>query len=331
MSVSMPLGTFYSRNTNQLKTLFGNLGAAWDAHDPAANAKTAQALWLGPEHTKIVASYPDGLLETQLPLFEQMGLIGATLPEPGTVVGQTCIIGGTTNANVKRWQLIKQMEADGCQLGEVIGWFGQRLREARDGSVTDILGRLYRAGGVELLNHPWVQEQLALDDDELDPWQRPFATEYEIGIMTALLIFGSDLEFSWMMGDTNQATVTGAPRRYELYSIWILPNGRELTMLNARAQERIMDGRPAEPRHTTASCTKESLGLFPPSDNASVMVISGNPHTERTIWDTWNVMTNAGRDDLSIVVVGTVEAQTPALPKTCLGEIARMLKNEILD
>ena len=330
MPVSMPLGTFYCRNTSQLKKLFGNLGAAWDDRDSTANARTAQALWLGPEHTKIVASYPAGLLEDQLPLFDEMGLIGATLPEPGTVVAQTDIIGGTTNANVKRWNLVAQMEGQGCRLGNIVGWFGQRLREARDGNVTDIAKRLadrdYR-----LLTHPWVQGQLALDDDDADPWQRPFATEYEIGIMTALIVFGDGLELIRWARNTVPSPILGVPPRQELYSVWQRPDGSDLIMLNAAAQERIMDGRPAEPRHTTASCTQESLNEFPPATNASVMVISGNPHTERTIFDTWKVVEELGRTDLHIVVVGTVEAQTPALPNTCLGEIARQLKNELLD
>ncbi|MCC2280784.1 hypothetical protein LKL35_36235 [Streptomyces sp. ET3-23] len=80
----------------------------------------------------------------------------------------------------------------GCRPGPVTLWCGQRLRAERDGSIEDILGRLDSADP-RLLHHPWVRAELARDPLDCDPWQRPFATEYELAIATALIVFGPAL------------------------------------------------------------------------------------------------------------------------------------------
>jgi hypothetical protein len=331
MPVSMPLGTFYSRNIAILRELFVLLNAPWSSADNRANANTAMQMWLGGEHGQSNVSYTHDQLDQAMPLFERMGLIGAVIPESPTSVDQLWLIGGTTTANIKRWQLMRQLEADQFQLGSIIGWFGQRLRETRDGSVSDIVERLVTAHGPKILKHQWVDAQMALDDRDPNRWRRPFASELEVGIMSALLVFGPDLVRRHQSRTTETSVIPDVPNRMHAFEIWRRPDASDLIMLNAAAQVRIMAGRPAQPRHTTASCAEESLLLFPPSLSSRVMVMSGNPHTERTIFDTNKVVLSQGRSDLKLVVVGTVEANTAILPITCLGEVARMLKNELLD
>ncbi|MCA6095546.1 tetratricopeptide repeat protein [Streptomyces sp. SCA3-4] len=95
-------------------------------------------------------------------------------------------------------------------------------------------------------------------------------------------------------------------------------------MLNAAARHRPQ----GPPRHTTASCAEEWLAHLPPAKGASVLVVSGNPHTERTLGDIARVARTAGRDDLSLHPAGNGAPEPPWRLELCLGEVARLLYND---
>ncbi len=316
-------------NEASLRRLFQHLGVEW-SEDPAVNAETAQQLWLGGEHGQNVIEYPPALLEGVIPFGAAMGMIDATLPEFGTIFDETCIIGGTLNANVRRYELINYLRrCRACQFGPIVGWYGQRLRQKREGTVDQLVARL-QARDPALLDHSWVVTQLELDDADPNPWQRPFATEFELGIAAALLEFGPLLHLTFTHRIEEPARVPGVPGRTILWQGWTGPNDSSLLMLNSAAVPRKMQDRPSDPRHTTASSAKEWLEILTPFTGRHIGVVSGNPHTERTIRSVLRQFKQLGYDDLIITPMGTnaTDADKVVLGRTILGEVARLLGSE---
>ncbi|MEV4432566.1 hypothetical protein [Streptomyces sp. NPDC049585] len=154
--------------------------------------------------------------------------------------------------------------------------------------------------------------------------ERPFATEYELAIVAALVVFGPALAVTAHYPATGPATVVGIPRRTVLWQQLRTVDGLELTVLNAAARHRPQ----GSPRHTTASCAEERLVHLPPATGARVLVVSGNPHTERTLGDIARVARAAGRDDLSLHPSGNAAPERPWRLELCLGEVARLLHND---
>ncbi|MEU3873165.1 MULTISPECIES: hypothetical protein [Streptomyces] len=253
-----------------------------------------------------------------------MGLLEAVGPEAGAVFGETVLVAGLWTANERRLRLVRRLrEEHGCRLGPVTLWCGQRLREERDGSLEDILGRL-AAADPQLLRHPWVRAELARDPQDGNRWERPFATEYELAIAAALIVFGPALVSTARHPATGPATVAGIPPRTVLWERLSTAEGLELTVLNAAARHRPQ----GPPRHTTASCAEEWLAHLPPATGTHVLVVTGNPHTERTLGDITRVARAAGRGDLSLHPAGNGAPERPWRLELCLGEVARLLYND---
>ncbi|GHG63274.1 hypothetical protein [Streptomyces griseocarneus] len=64
---------------------------------------------------------------------------------------------------------------------------------------------------------------------------------------------------------------------------------------------------------------------IPPAAGAHILIISGNPHTERTLSDITRTARATGRDDLTLHPAGTSAPDLPWRLELCLGEIARLL------
>ncbi len=323
---------FTVRHDGHLRQLFKLTDIPW-SDDQATNAKAAAQRWLGGEHGKTVVKYPSPILTAVLPLGEAMGMRDATSPPPGTVLDGTNNLGGTITAAIKRYELNKKLKAEGYRLGPITGWYGQRLRQVeREGAVNDIVARLEAQN---LLNHPWVKHQLTLGGSP-NPWRQPFATEYEIGIVAAILVFGINVSIAHTEEIEEASRLPGVPGRAILWQRLTLPDDSSLYVLNCAAQERILDGRPSDPRPTTESSAQEWLTVFHPKFGSSIGLVSGNPHTERTIGDVDRIFARSGRSDLKITVIGTAataatEAAELQLARAMLGEIARLLNNEQRD
>ncbi|GHG63248.1 hypothetical protein [Streptomyces griseocarneus] len=92
-----------------------------------------------------------------------MALLEAAWPPAGMAFDETRIVAGLWTANERRLRLLRQLRDEhGCRTGPVTLWGGQRLRNARDGGIDDILGRL--AGtDPRLLHHPWARSELTRD------------------------------------------------------------------------------------------------------------------------------------------------------------------------
>ncbi|MBD0746750.1 hypothetical protein BG418_34555 [Streptomyces sp. CBMA152] len=287
-------------------------------------AAAAARHWLGPEHGRTIISCTPAQRARALELVGEVGLLEATWPQAGTAFDETDIVAGLWSANEGRLRLVRRLHDEhGCRTGPVKLWCGQRVREERDGSVDDILGRL-AAADPRLLRHPWVRAELTRDPLDRDPWQRPFATEYELAIAAALTVFGPGLTLTDRRLATGPATLSGIPRRTVLWQELRTADGLALTVLNAAARHRPQ----GPPRHTTASCAEEWLAHLPPAVGARVLIISGNPHTERTLGDIARVARCAGRDDVILQAAGNGAPDRPWRLELCLGEIARLLHND---
>ncbi|QIS14003.1 FliM/FliN family flagellar motor switch protein [Nocardia arthritidis] len=315
---------FLDRHRGHLRALFDILNVPW--HDDVAQlAATTARHWLGPEHGRIPADYTPAQRTRALALVDAMGLLSETLPVAGATFDETEIVAGTWKANDGRLHLVRRLRRErDCVLGPIKVWCGQRLREARDGTVDDIVDRLV-ARDPKLLEHPWVRAELARDPVDPDPWGRPFATEYEIVIANAMAVFGGELTFAATCPATGPATVAGVPRRTVLWQRFGTPDGMDLFVLNAAARHRPQG--PARP--TTASCAEEWLRHLPPAIGAQVLVVAGNPHTERTVGDVARVVRTARRGDLTIHSAGTPALEQPRRLELCLGEIHRLLHNHV--
>jgi len=322
--------TFYARNREPLQELYRRLSVFWSG-DLRCDASAAQRMWLGDEHGQLAAPCDARVLETCVPLFRQMGLIDELHPAPETVFDQADLLGVTFEGNIARFKLLRHIESSlGCALGEVVCWFGQRLRDARDGTIDRILVRL-EAMDTSLLDHPWIAAQRALDRKDPNPWRRPFATEYELGLAAAFCVFGSKLELVDTARCTESSRISGVPGRTITHQRFRCTSRRgDFVMLNARAEQRVLDGRTVEPRHTTLSSLRERLQTVPMPMGARIAFITGNPHAERTYVEAWREITAAGRDDVSLIPIATQAARSPDLSTSCLGEIARILHNESL-
>ncbi|MEW2581321.1 hypothetical protein [Streptomyces syringium] len=296
-------------------------------HEDAGELATAAARhWMAPDHGRTVIPCTPAQRAGALGLVGQMGLLEATWPKAGTSFGETAVVAGLWTANERRLRLVRRLREEyGCRLGPVTLWCGQRLREERDGSLEDIHSRLTTADP-QLLHHPWVRAELARDPQDGNQWERPFATEYELAIATALIVFGPALALAAHQPATGPAPVAGIPRRTVQWQRLRTVEGLELTVLNAAARHRPQ----GPPRHTTSSCAEEWLAHLSPGNGADVLVVSGNPHTERTLGDIARVARQAGRDDLTLHPAGNGAPKWPWRLELCLGEIARLLHNDIV-
>jgi hypothetical protein len=100
--------------------------------------------------------------------------------------------GAKFEAMVRRAKMACQLLSEhGFQF--VTGLFGQRPRTDKlDGTVD----KIYTSLPEHIQQHPWVQNQWTLkgDSDAYEPWEGPFATEYELGILAFIIAFDGAIE-----------------------------------------------------------------------------------------------------------------------------------------
>ncbi len=323
---------FSVRNHAELRGLFGLLEAPFSETDQAANAETAKRLWLS-EQRSTVAEYSDELLLRVLPFGSRMGMLGESLPSAGTMVRRMHNPGGTIRAMIKRFRLYQRLEAAGEQLGLFICWAGQRLRDPKMGETLEELFDFVRRENPAVFNDQWFKDELLKPAD--DPYQRPFATETEIMILCAKVVFGSELSLVYIARANEPSTIAGVPGRRVLfyqYSRLDCPGSPHIVILNGAAVERTNGkGEAMEPRPTSESTAKEIAKLFGFSGTEGLMV--SNPHAERMALEIDHTVRSLGLDPTFVIygLPGPEAADNAAKvrqAKTILGEAARILINE---
>lgn len=323
---------FSTRHHALLRELFALLGAEFSQDDPAANAATAKRLWLS-EHRETIAEYTDQQLLGVWALGHRLGMLGESLPEPGQVAGRWIHNpGGTVRAMIKRFRLYQRLEQQGERPGVFVCWAGQRLRDLKLGETVPELVEFVLRENPSVLNDTWFKAELAKDDsDDTDRYERPFATETEIMILVAKVVYGDELVLEHIERMDEPSTIPGVPGRKALYYRYRTPHS-EVIVLNGAAVRRYNgEGAEIEPRPTAASTAKEVAHIWG-FDGVEGLMVS-QPHSERLALDIDLTVRNLGQNPTFVVYglpgkdVKTWREQVEQ-GRVILGEIARILTLE---
>lgn len=323
-------GEFFESHKGQLRELFVALGRENKWSDDARQLETyISKRWIGNEHGHSTQKdvFTLDQEERARKILKGLGFFDEVLPPENAHYEQAVIVGATMSANLRRYALLERLrQKHGIRIDNTILFAGQRLRNARDGTVDEFLSTEGRLPGNDISKNEWVKEQLGLPWEGLE-WENAFATETELGIL-AMLKAVEDAELAMpteirMAEHGSSDPTTDIPAR-KYATVHYKIKCRDFTVLNGTAVQR----GEGTPRHTTASCTKEWLELLPPRLGARVLFVSGNPHTLRTAMTTYEVIRNLGREDIQLDICGT--SMPEGLPMIwALGEIAALILNDI--
>ncbi|HVI69219.1 MAG TPA: hypothetical protein VM581_02060 [Magnetospirillaceae bacterium] len=289
----MPLHDLPSYAANRricLPRISGVFGLPWVEGDDKANAATFNEAFVGPEHGILNIPVTQVQLDAARGDLVALGFAEPHLPALGTF-GNTYGLGAVNPANARRSRLVRDMEADGYDLGDLYLLTGQRRLEKRDGDPMELLAGINR----DVLAHPWVERHIAGR-----PWEKNWSvTEFHVWVGIELAIEPAlELEECVYFQAGTDTLLPDVPRRHFQEVRLRRPNGKLVVVNNAPAIERWDSlGKPADPRHTTISCTLDLLARHPEllQTGADELYISGNPHAERMVDDSRRALTERGR------------------------------------
>lgn len=328
-------GEFWHLYKDDIKELFMALGKEelW-SDTPEGWLPHAKEQWIGAEQaSKDKERFTLEQTEAALEILEKMGFTGE-LVAPAGHYQQAVILGATTPALHKRVSLALK---DGITVDEMIILAGQRPIGERDGTIEQLqdyagddawaervlrssednpelnlteteMARIafLRSGHVRLRESPCVIDLLPVPTGEIkeDIGQQPIRTAREHRFALMREVDGETLE-------------------------------QQAAILNGIAVAR----RQGDPRPTTASTIIEWLAYMAPRGGTKntpsrVLVVSGNPHTLRTVEEMNRIVKAFGREDIMLLPAGTVPANAdmPAtklkLVQTALGEITRLVDRD---
>jgi hypothetical protein len=338
---------FSVRNRKHLRRLFTLLDVPFSENDPALNATTVNRLWYT-EHRALNEKYSDERLLEVLDIAREMGMLDESLPRTSGGWQRVLIQrirrygvkklglrtksrmnnpGGTVRAMMKRFKLYQRLELTADEIGPLLCWAGQRLRELKMGETVPELIELVKRENPAVLDDPWFQAQIALNDENPDRYRRPFATETEIMILCAKLVYGGQLTLARIeYVDDEQPMIDDVPSREVLYYVFTRPGRHDIIVYNGAAVERMNGDKRLEPRPTLASTAREVMLTFGFAGRQGLMV--SNPHSERLAGEAVRITSTNFR------VFGIAAPDMPDLAaelrmaKTVLGEVARTLHQE---
>jgi hypothetical protein len=314
--------------------------------DPRILVKYMLPAWLGKEHG--ASTEKDQFTAEQRArawrIFSDSGMLRRIiLPADGMVADEAVVVGGTTPTNYYRQREVHlAIDEQGLQVPRLTQWLGERTREGRDGTLEQLLDPNWPQPGCnDISQNPWVRHQAAVADwHDANPWAAAFATETAVGRAVSLkLVPGGEglLPHRIDLPVTDLRNPHGklpskmhywddglrrhVPAR-QVLDYHFDANGLEIVAMNAAAQEREM----GRPRHTTASCTAEWLDRYPPRPNANIVYATSNPHAVRTARVTKQLLREAGRDDINLLVAAAPLVREGAI-YVDLGEERRGYRN----
>lgn len=347
-------GRFFEPYREELRQLFHALGRdhLW-SDNPRDLLPYIREGWIGGEHGN--SATKDQFTAEQVaaaePILEKLGLLNEEMPPDGTHYADILIVGATEPANVKRMRLVQSlMQNHGITADRIIFLVGQRPRETRDGTDEELLGTDGSYGENDVSQSPWVIKMreafeasgIQMFDDETKLARLALMRTVPNG--EQLRPGEIDLQVTDVTGLTQEQKIDAVPKRmgdlpprliteYH-FKVPLEIHGetriQKFVLLNGAAVQRAQ----GEPRHTTASVTREWLGRLAPAhgdEPIRILYISGNPHTVRTAYDSLAVIRAAGRDDIHMDIAGTRTALgAKGVPiQNFLGEIARLIDNDV--
>lgn len=341
-------GRFFEPYKAELHELFVALGREhlW-SDDPRQLIGYIRTGWIGAEHgnNESKDQFTDEQIAAAMPIFAKLRLSQETMPPDNTHYDDVIIVGGTTQANYRRTKVFHDAKKKGVTASRMTAWVGQRPKEARDGTLEELLSTEGRFAGHDITSNPWVQEQLKLEweADPQNPWTAQFATETDLGRVATMKLsqngadlhpYRIDLEVTDLqdphsqlppkLSYTEKGMEIDVPARLITDYRFTDGDGQEVVIMNAAAVNRGT----SPSRHTTRSCTSEWLARHTPPSNARVLFISSNPHTLRTAQDAYAVLEESGRGDIQFHVAGA-SAPGNATVQLFLGEVGRLIDNDV--
>jgi hypothetical protein len=349
----MPENGFLDENRDNLQELFTALGREDEWQLDADGNPTQETLdymwvrWMGETHgytgdardmskEKFTAEDKARVWPIVSRLhYGPYSLTEAINPPADTPIDQMWVVGGTDKANWRRMLKGYEAEENGSPIREVIFWGGQRPRMNTEGSMADIAlatlldPRPYDSQIVGSLSSKWAKRQLELSDN--GEWDRPFATEDDLGRLSMSRLFpGIEKNYRRARIDMQPQPEPGMPPRF--IATREFQNGdQKFVLLNGKGVPRPH----GDPRHTTESCTLESLQFEPPTDengnikeDATILIATGNPHL-RTAMQAILTARQNGWDKLNFHIA--CSSMAPSIPLiTLLGEIPATMKYDML-
>lgn len=304
-----------------VEDLFKALGkeGLWSAN-PEEWLEYTRKKWMGTEHG--YSSEKEHFSEEQtrdaLEVLEKMGFSGELVPPAGHYP-YGIILGGFSGAFVKRLPWLRNHDIEVGRLDILAGH--RKYLEARDGSIAEISSHDGKFGGRDISDDHgalWLLE----DGRELN--ESKLARIFLSKIIGRLVLRG----VTWSAGATENEK--RSPQDYHFTA------HRTVDGIEQVQDVVIMHGKPAErygaQRPTTDSTFIEWLDRLAPPPNANgeqveVVVVSGNPHTLRSIESLHRVLEKKGRTDIKLIPAGTLPASDAPIKmlQTALGEFVRLV------
>lgn len=344
---------FYEPFKKDIHELFTVLGREefW-SDDPRDVIEFTQPAWAGVEHGDSAEKdkYTPEQEAAAKPILERMGLLGELPIDITKDYSQSVVVSGTTAADLRRFLLTSDARKQGANIGTEVWLDGQRPRMIPDGTNEEMLSSEGRFAGNDYSQNPWAETAKRLveeSQESIGRWQPGVESQFSeqdavrisylkvvdgdgtpnrIGLNIAS-VDGKPFQHEGKMLGV-QKPPEGAPPRIVTDLHFNTEDGHDVIILNAPAVERIAGGERGVPRATTVSVTEEWLLRFPPEHGATVLYISGNPHTLRTAQDTWETIVAHGREDIKLEIAGTSEAKTIPI-QTALGEVSKLIYNDV--
>jgi hypothetical protein len=291
---------FMATQADNLESLFSALGRQHEWTDDLDElVDYTQIKWVGSEHgnTADKDQFSPEQEGQALEVLASMGFKHEILPEAGNYE-QIVVVGGLMRVNRQRLDFLKkQLQSGLVNTDKVVFWAGQRPRDQREDAEL-------RAVDLKVLSHhDWIRQE-AVKPVQPGASSR-FASETDLARLAYLEQFPeASLQASDIPNLNN-------------YSVQNFPN---FSLLDAPKVSR-----PQGPsRHTTASCTSQWLDLMPPQAEAKILLIAGNPHSQRSLKEVEQAAANVERSDIEFKVSGPA-ANPKASVQLYLGEVGRLL------
>lgn len=218
--------------------------------------------------------------------------------------------GGSTHRYNYRLAFIEDMQQKSLLRSSTIVVFGgQSLRDSNKDNtlkLTAITNGLL-AQAIDPWAKSWIAQELLKNPDNPDPWKRPFATEYELGLLCLLQRYGSKLHHLSHRKRLGATTIHKSIPIPAMAATDFQLRDQRITLLNAAAKIREHVGRKKsldQARPTGRSCFNEWLKLDNPPKDSSVLLITHAPNIYRSWFDLILCAAEAGRKDLRITAAG---------------------------
>jgi hypothetical protein len=272
-------------------------------------------------HTEPVAS------STHAAQFQEAGFVDPIDPHV-QYADYVLVDGGYRNRYKVRLSGLRAAEASGqIRTPHLTVFGGQCLRAAKidsAGTLNDIADSFQ--GKVDAHTERWLAAERSKSDVNPNRWQRPYATERELGRLSLHADYGDVLYTGVRMRERALSIDPSIPTPHVAADVFRHNDGKEVLLLNAPAKIREHAGRKKpidEARPTGRSCFYEWLKIVAPPRNSSVLLYTNAPNIYRSWLDVVLRAREAGRSDLRITAAGAglEENQTMGNLLTALGDL----------